>query len=106
MESPLFHRLYGILYVTVAGHHDYLELRHLRHQRAQQVMPIHAGQRVVGEYRVGLEPLDLLQRKLRTVTHRHLEALQVQIGANVVGKDFIILDYQDAVLHVPLPLRY
>ncbi|MNW04779.1 hypothetical protein D3C71_2009200 [compost metagenome] len=69
-------------------------------------MPAHARQRVVGQHRVGLGPLDLLQRQLGAVADRHLEAFEAQVGANVVGENFIILDYQDVVLHVPLPLRY
>ncbi|MNP80341.1 hypothetical protein D3C76_1784170 [compost metagenome] len=69
-------------------------------------MPAHTGQRVVGQYRIGLGPLDLLERKLCGVAQRHLVALEAQIGANVIAEDVIILDYQDALLHGPLPLRY
>ncbi|MNM51455.1 hypothetical protein D3C81_625160 [compost metagenome] len=106
MESALLHGLHGVFDVAVAGHHDHLEVRCLRDQGAQQVVPAHARQRIVGQHRVGLGPLDLLQRQLGAVAHGDLEALEAEVGTNVVGENFIILDYQDAVLHGPLPLRY
>ncbi len=106
MERALLHRLHGIFDIAVAGHHDHFQVRHLCHQGTQQVMPAHARQRVVGQHRIGLGPLDLLQRQLRAVANGNLVALEAEVGANVVGEDFIILDYQDAVLHGPLPLRY
>ncbi|MNO81883.1 hypothetical protein D3C76_731400 [compost metagenome] len=106
MEGALLHCLHGIFDIAVAGHHDHFQVRHLGHQRAQQVVPAHAWQRVVGQHRVRLRPLDLLQRQLRAVAHDDFVALEAEVGANVVGKDFIILDDQDAVLHVPLPLQY
>lgn len=106
MEGALLHCLHGIFHVAIAGHHDHFQVRHLRHQGTQQVVPAHARQRVVGQHRIGLAPFYLLQRQLRAVAHGDLEALEAEVGANIVGENFIILDYQDAVLHGPLPLRY
>ena len=106
MKGALLHRLHGIFYIAVAGHHDHFQAWRLGHQGTQQVVPAHAWQRVVGQHRVRLRPLDLLQRQLCAVAHDDFVALEAEVSANVVGKDFIILDDQDAVLHVPLPLQY
>ncbi len=62
------------------------------------------GKELSVEHDVGNEGSQLLQRVFRRVADGHLEVLALQVGLNILGEQFIILDQQYAVLHIPLPL--
>ncbi|MNS50016.1 hypothetical protein D3C72_826530 [compost metagenome] len=67
-------------------------------------MAAHARQRVVGQYDVGHEGFQLPQRVFGRMADRHLEVLALQVGLNILGQQFVILDQQNAVFHIPLPM--
>ncbi|MNG98928.1 hypothetical protein D3C79_580870 [compost metagenome] len=69
-------------------------------------MAVHAGQRVVGQHRIGLAAWQLFQGLFCAMADSDLEAFALKVGLDVLGKDFIILDYQDALFHGPLPLQH
>ncbi|MNF90514.1 hypothetical protein D3C84_730800 [compost metagenome] len=73
VKGALLHRQHGIFDVAVAGHHDHLELRRPLGQGLDQLMTVHARQRVVGQHRIGLTLGQLLQRLLGAMTNRDLE---------------------------------
>ena len=104
MECAFFHRHHGVFDIAVARHHDHFQIRRADAQSLDQVVTAHARQGVVGQHDVGNEGSQLLQRVFRRVADGHLEVLALQVGLNILGEQFIILDQQYAVLHIPLPL--
>ncbi|MCY1458063.1 hypothetical protein D9M71_754160 [compost metagenome] len=104
MKGALFHRHHGVFDVAVAGHHDHFQIRRADAQLLDQVVTTHARQRVVGQYHVRRERTQLLQCIFSRVADGHLEVLALQVSLNILGEDLVILDQQNAVLHIPLPL--
>ena len=104
MKGALFHCHHGIFDVAVAGHHDHFEIRRADAQLLDQVVSTHARQRVVGQHDVGHEGFQLPQRVFGRMADSHLEVFALQVGLNIVGQQFVILDQQNAVFHIPLPM--
>ncbi|MNL08761.1 hypothetical protein D3C87_1294960 [compost metagenome] len=104
MERALLHRRHGIFDVAVTGHHDHFQVRRADAQLLDQVVTAHARQRIIGEHHIRHERAQLPQCILGRVADCHLEVFTLQIGLNILGEEFIILDQQYAALHFPLPL--
>ncbi|MNZ62863.1 hypothetical protein D3C78_809970 [compost metagenome] len=100
IERAGLHRLHGALHVAVGGHHHHLDLGVLAAHLTDQLHTAQARQGIVGEQHVGMLAGECRQGLLSRPADQRFVALALEVGTDIVGQDFIVLDDHHAVLHL------